>query len=172
MKEGFSLIEVLITIAIAGILSAIAIPNYKMLMANGRATTYTNQLISDLRYARSLAILENNLVAICQTTGIGSTTCDGTTTSWQKGWSVVSTTTGSIRRNFQFNSTMTAVTNAGISLSGGAQPSFSFNGNGMTSPLPTATSYTFSITPSGCTNGYTITIPADGQITKNAITCP
>jgi prepilin-type N-terminal cleavage/methylation domain-containing protein len=172
-KTGFSLIELMVTIAIAGILSAVAIPNYTKLMANGRASTYANQLMSDLRYARSIAMLTNTTAGVCQPTAIGSTACDNAAT-WQKGWSVLLYNTDgtiSIKRNFQFNTTLTAVSNKGISISGGAQNTFTFQGNGMPSPLPVS-SYTFTITPRGCTTGYTLSIPVDGQITKTLITCP
>lgn len=71
--------------AIAGVLTSIAIPNYSTLMANSRASTYANQLMSDLRYARSLAIMENNTVTICQPTALGASTCDNTSTSQRVG---------------------------------------------------------------------------------------
>lgn len=172
-QHGFSLIELLVTIVIAGLLSAIAIPNYTKLMANSRASTYANQLVSDLRYARSIAMLNNTPAGVCQTTAIGSTACDNLA-AWQKGWSVLlynADSTISIKHHFQFNSAFTTVSNKGISISGGTQNTFTFQGNGMPNPLPVS-SYTFTITPAGCTSGYTITIPADGQITKNTFACP
>ncbi len=171
--QGFSLIELMVTIAIAAVLSAIAIPNYKTLMANSRASTYANQLMSDLRYARSIAMLGNTTAGVCQPAAIGSTACDNAAT-WQKGWSVLlynADGTITIKRNFQFNSTLTAVNNEGISIAGGTTNTFSFQGNGMPSPLPT-TSYIFTITPTGCSSGYRITIPVDGQITKTVFACP
>lgn len=163
--QGFSLIELMVTIGITAILAGVTIPKYQSYMANNRATVYSNQLLADLRYAKNLATLENASVTICQITAVGSIICNNGSTSWQKGWFVLSSATSTTRRNFQFNSALTANTNAGISVTG-TQPLI-FNNNG----LP-GSAYTFTIKPNGCSAGYQISVAADGTISKTTTTCP
>ncbi len=175
--KGFSLIELMITICIAGILSTVAIPQYQTWLANNRASVYANQLMSDLRYARSVAMMQNQAnssISICQPTTASGYTCDSST-QWQKGWVVVDAN-NTVIRNFQFNNTFTAV-NTGISLStsGSGTPStLSFMGNGMPLTVPkgnTNASYSFTIKPPNCSIGYIINIPIDGQINQQSSAC-
>jgi prepilin-type N-terminal cleavage/methylation domain-containing protein len=54
-ERGFSLIEVMVTIIIMGILSAIAIPTWFHVIESRRVDTATNQLAADLRQAHTTA---------------------------------------------------------------------------------------------------------------------
>ena len=59
-QAGFTLIELVITIAIAGTLLAIAIPNLSTFTAEMRAKTVAFELIGDLITARSEALKRND----------------------------------------------------------------------------------------------------------------
>ncbi len=177
--QGFSLIELMVTIGITAVLAAIAIPSYNKSMANTRAQAYANQLMADLRYARSLAMSNNTLAGVCETDAIGtSTSCDGSAI-WKTGWSVLLCTTNAsactaapgpapanfnIARNYRLPTTSAA---ANIS----APTTFNFNGNGMAYPIPAA-AYVFTIIPTGCSTGYTVTVQPDGEITQATTPCP
>ncbi|UCH54408.1 MAG: GspH/FimT family pseudopilin, partial [Pseudomonadota bacterium] len=62
---GFTLIELIVTIAIVGILLAWAIPNFRTLIMNQRLATSANDFIADTSFARSEAVKRGGNVGIC-----------------------------------------------------------------------------------------------------------
>jgi type IV fimbrial biogenesis protein FimT len=79
--HGFTLIELMVTIAVAAILVVVAVPNLRTFVQNSRINTQVNDLIADLSYARSEAIKRRTNVAVCQSTN--GTTCAGG--NWKDG---------------------------------------------------------------------------------------
>jgi type IV fimbrial biogenesis protein FimT len=86
---GFTLIELMVTIVVAMVLLSIAVPSFRIMMANNRATTQANTLYSALNYARSEAIGRHAVVMVCpkSTADLDSTTCGGSA-DWANGWQV------------------------------------------------------------------------------------
>lgn len=78
-SRGFTLIEALVVIAIAGILAALAAPSMQQLSASMRAKSAAFDLISDLAYARSEALKRNTVVTMQPSTG----------TDWATGWQIL-----------------------------------------------------------------------------------
>jgi type IV fimbrial biogenesis protein FimT len=86
---GFTLLEVLMTIAIAAIVAMIGIPSFQYVTNANRISGEVNGLLGDLQFARAEAIKEGQNVTVCIST-LG-TTCDGGNTgTWQNGWIVYS----------------------------------------------------------------------------------
>lgn len=81
---GFTLIELMITLTVAVILIAIAIPSFNYLTVSSKLTTVANGLVTALNTARLEAIKRNNLVTTCSNTGNGSDTL-GTACGTQAG---------------------------------------------------------------------------------------
>lgn len=82
--NGFSLIEIMVTIAIIAILMGVGVPSMMGMIAGNRLTTQTNDLVADISFARAEAIRRNQSVTFCRTATATSHTCaDGTTwTHW------------------------------------------------------------------------------------------
>jgi len=78
---GFTMIELLLVITIAGILAAIGMPSYQTMVKNTCMTTSTNALITSLQLARSEAIKNRAFVTI----QADSATADNL---WGLGWTV------------------------------------------------------------------------------------
>ena len=74
---GFTLIELMVTLAILAILVTIGIPSYKQLVENNANTTAGNDLYASLQLARSEAISREEEVRVVP---------EGT---WSTGWNVV-----------------------------------------------------------------------------------
>ncbi|BFM08982.1 GspH/FimT family pseudopilin [Halioxenophilus aromaticivorans] len=78
--NGFTLVQLLITLAIASVLSGIALPNFSQLYAQHQATTAANELLSQLRFARTHALSQGRYVSVC---AIGEQ--DKCGTNWARG---------------------------------------------------------------------------------------
>jgi type IV fimbrial biogenesis protein FimT len=90
-NAGFSLLELLVTLTVAGILAAIATPSLTTFVQNSRETSEANSLVMALDYARSEAIKEDANVMVCASTD--GQTCSGNANpgGWAGGWIVETT---------------------------------------------------------------------------------
>ena len=81
---GFSLIELMVTIAIAAILLAIALPSFEGTLRSTRLSGASNELIASLALARTEAIRSPGGAAVCSSSD--GANCGGG--SWNDGWMV------------------------------------------------------------------------------------
>jgi type IV fimbrial biogenesis protein FimT len=70
-RAGFTLIEMLATISVAGILMAIAIPRFFSVLPGLRLNDAARQVATDLQLARMRAISQNNTNTVTFNTGTG-----------------------------------------------------------------------------------------------------
>lgn len=83
--RGFTLIELVMSIAIVGILLTVGIPSFRELITNNRIVSQTNDFVSDLAHARAEAVRRNTRVTVCRSnTG---TSCVPSS-NWTDGWIV------------------------------------------------------------------------------------
>jgi len=78
---GFTLIELVMTVAIAAVLATLAAPAFRDYMANQRVRNASFDLISSIAFARSEAITRSDLAA-------GVDIVPVSTANWANGWSV------------------------------------------------------------------------------------
>jgi type IV fimbrial biogenesis protein FimT len=63
-QSGFTLVEIMVTLLVAGVVIGTAAPSFRDMIANSRLTTTTNNLIAAFSYARSEAIKRAQTVTI------------------------------------------------------------------------------------------------------------
>ena len=81
-QTGFTVVELMITILIGGILMAIAMPGFRGMQRNNCMTTSTNQMIVSLNLARSEAAKFNDSV------NISAINAADANNEWGDGWTV------------------------------------------------------------------------------------
>jgi type IV fimbrial biogenesis protein FimT len=82
--RGFTLMELIIAVAILAILMGIAAPSLRDLMMNATVTSQANDLMSAFAVARSEAIKRGVRTGVCTSTN--GTSC--TNSQWHEGWIV------------------------------------------------------------------------------------
>jgi type IV fimbrial biogenesis protein FimT len=85
-QGGYTLLEALVTMAIALLLTVMAVPSMSGLVANSRQTSGTNELLIAINVARSEALKRHRHVTICKSAN--GSTCGTTGVNWHDGWIV------------------------------------------------------------------------------------
>ena len=67
MCRGFTLLELMVTVAVAAILATVAVPGFRDLIQNNRVTTQTNELVTALNFARTEAVKRGRPVDVVVT---------------------------------------------------------------------------------------------------------
>ena len=138
---GFTLVELMITIAVAAILLALAAPSFTRLIANTRETSAVNSLLNALVYARNTALRSGEPVTVCPIATPTAAACSASA-DWNTGWGVISAPAGAA-------SVLLASGNLGargvtVSASGGVIP-LVFTPRGLVTGLPAAGTNLFTV---------------------------
>lgn len=163
--RGFTLVELLVTMAVAAILLTVAVPNFQMFVLNSRMTTQANDLITAFNMARSEAVKRAASVTVCASSN--GTTCTGT---WAQGWIVRDAVGTPIRAQEALGGAST--------LTGGANVAsmITFTSNGRTTIPAAATTASTTLTlcpPSPASvQGRAIQIERTGRTRVSAVACP
>ena len=81
--RGFTLIELMVTLAVMAIVLGIAVPSFQKQIINNKSLTFSEEFAAALNYARSQAVKTTKRVSICASSD--GATCTG---SWSEGFIV------------------------------------------------------------------------------------
>lgn len=84
--RGFTLVELMVALALLSILAAIALPAFDSFTLSNRLRNYANDFAAAARLARSEALKRNAPVRLCMSADGATCTNSG---SWEQGWLVV-----------------------------------------------------------------------------------
>lgn len=156
-STGFTIVELMITLFIVGILLAVGVPSLKTFLQSNQLIAASNELVSALHIARSEAIKLNSRVSICESSNGATCTNSG---SWENGWIVFVDANGDLNNTgepcaaantdclLRIHDAFTdkQLTVEGIDGSDGDITSFTFTSRGMPKTLNgTSESGTFSL---------------------------
>ena len=80
---GFTLIELMVAVAILAVLAALAAPSFNEAILSNRLASYANSFVASAQLARGEAIKRNATVVMCRSADGVSCATSGT---WQQGW--------------------------------------------------------------------------------------
>lgn len=96
-QRGMTAIELLATLSIVAILSAMAIPAFRDFLQNNRAAEQSNALVGALALARNEAVTRGIPVSVCASSdGENCDPAGGLFTTWTPGWIVFTDAAGTL----------------------------------------------------------------------------
>ncbi|MGL4713607.1 MAG: GspH/FimT family pseudopilin [Shewanella sp.] len=122
MYRGFTLVELMVTVAIAAILLTIGVPSFTALYQGSRSSTEITKIANIFTFARNQAVNYGTTVTVCP---YGETACG---TDWQKGFTVYIDDPKNILKVLN-----TSYEGDKISVTGAAANKISFTADGLAS---------------------------------------
>lgn len=155
-QYGFTLIELMVAIAILAIVIAIAAPSFNRTVQSNRAAVMSNELLGALQTTRSEALKRRTNVTLCRRNANG-TDCDNSA-DWSAGWLLIQ---GSLVLRIWEPAT-------GIVLTGPSD-GITYRSNGTTT-LNAA--QTFQIETSSCQRTVSVTVTGNASANTNGCIQP
>ena len=182
--RGFSLIELLITLAIMGILLALAVPSYQVWISNTRIRTTAESIQNGLQLARAEAVRRNAQIRFQFTDSTASGCLLSTTVSnWVVSYDNPAGACDSVLLNEAYPvndaahnppprmlQVRTAVEGSRKVVVAADQSTFVFNGLGRVTPLPATNPVAINVSPDATVGNCAtlrclrVTVTAGGQI--------
>ena len=157
-QTGFTLVELMITLAVAAILLTVGIPSFRDFIMNNRLVSQANEFAAAINLARSAAIKQQRNAYITSTAG----------TNWANGWTVWVDNNSSNAQDASEVLRVTQAFNANNTFTSTGKTQFRYSPSGLVDGADTLTL---------CDNrtgerGRQISVSAAGRVNIQATNCP
>lgn len=155
-QKGFTLVELMVTVAVLAIVLGIAIPSFSSILLNNRISTTAHELHAAMQLARSESIKRKKPIVLCGANA-ALDECVQNGTNWSSGW--LMTLDGEVLRVWEPGRSLDVT---------GTRGSIEFLGSGMVRD-----STVLSVKSQDCSNGvkHTISINRTGRLTLEKGSC-
>lgn len=160
-QNGFTIIELMVTLVVLAVLIGIAVPSFSGMIRDNRNLALRNELTGALQLARSEAVKRRTDVVICRSNADNDACTNGT--DWSGGWLMrvqLNTTppSNAIARVWEGSNSVVIT---------GPAASITFKPNGM------ANASTFNVKSSSCSspNQHVVKLSATGSLSTKQETC-
>lgn len=166
--KGFTLVEFLVTMAIAALLMFVAVPGFYGVIQNNKIVTMTNKASATFNFARSEAIRLGANVSVCPAASAALNSC-GSSSNWANGWIVFTDADGN-------NAIDSANDILKVNEALPVGTSVTASGNRVTydsSGFLSSSAFTMNVVASSCygKNGRVISISSSGRIAITYTNC-
>lgn len=87
--SGFSLIEVMVTLAVVAVVMALAVPAFQNSLLNARRDSHVSEFVQALNFARAESVRLRRTVVMCNSDApLGAIPACGSSQGWESGWIV------------------------------------------------------------------------------------
>ena len=94
-QRGLTVLEIMISVALLGVILAIGIPSYAHMTISNGLTSDTNDLVASMQFARSEAVTRGETVTVCAANA-NLDACSGAG-NWTSGWVILDAAANPIR---------------------------------------------------------------------------
>lgn len=167
--RGFTLVEIAITLVVAAIFLAVAVPSYYAMIQNNKVVAMSNKLAASFNYARMEAIRRGTRVSVCPAATVALSGC-GSMGQWAQGWivfvdrdvdNVIDPGDELVKVHESMPRGTTVVSNRAI---------ISYNGSGFL----VSGAANLTISAAGCNrdNGRNLAVTSTGRLSVTRVACP
>lgn len=170
--KGFTLMELMMTLAIAAILVTVAVPSFRTFIQNSKLTKQVNLLAASVATARGEAAKRGARVVLCQSNNSTAATpdCDGTAGTWSNGWVVFVDSNNNLTVDVPADVLAVFHAEQGVDMLTDVGTTLAFNSDGSTTA---GDAVSFAVCDSrGLNHGKEMTVATTGRASsKDATTC-